>query len=337
MQQNHSEEAFLPAFCSPVAVFIVVLVGELLAAFIALSHSQLPDFNWSLMGSASLFIQWVGLVSAGVLCGLRPTVKFWTLRQQLVFVYFVVLSVTAVCSMLANYLMPDGAPWWRLIKAVLLSAIVVGIGLRYFVLQHLHQQQKQAQLQSQIEVLQARIQPHFMFNTLNAIASVIHVDQDKAEAMTLDFADLMRSTMQQPALVPLASEIDLCKQYSSLEQIRFGEKLTFNWSVSAASEAIKVPNLLLQPLIENAIYHGIQGRPEGGLIEISSTVTANELVISVRNPLAGQDFSPQSGQRFALDNITHRLQLIYGDSASMKQQLSDSYFEVNLNLPLGDA
>ena len=336
MQQNHSEEAFLPAFCSPIAVFIVVLLGELLAVFITLSLSPLPYFNWSMLGSVSLYIQWVGLCSAALLCAVRPSVQAWSLRQQIILVYAVVLGITALCTWVASYLLHGGvSPWWAMLKAVLLSAIVVGIGLRYFVLQYLHQQQKQSELKSRIEVLQARIRPHFMFNTLNAIASIIHVDQDKAEAMTLDFADLMRSTMQQPALVALSSELDLCRQYAQLEQIRFGEKLRFEWNIGLGCEHVKVPNLLLQPLIENAIYHGIQGRSGGGLIEISSKIEGDQLQLMVRNPLADSDFTPQTGQQFALENIRHRLQLVYGETAAIMQQRSDAYFSVSIQLPQG--
>lgn len=334
MQRNHSDEAFLPAFCSPIAVFVVVLVGELLAVFMALSVSQLPAFNWQMLGAASLFVQWVGLSAAAILCAVKPRVERWSLRAQVVLVYVVVLVVTSAYSLLASGLLHSGgAPWWAALKALLLSAIVVGIGLRYFVLQYLHQQQKQAELQSRIEVLQARIRPHFMFNTLNAIASMIHVDQAKAEVMTLDFADLMRSAMQQPALVPLASELALCRQYVALEQLRFGDKLQVEWHIDAASEQARVPNLLLQPLIENAIYHGIQGRSAGGTIIVRCQLNDAAMRLSVSNPKADSNFQPQHGQQFAVENIRHRLQLVYGDAAALSQIDGDD-FTVALSLPL---
>ena len=184
--------------------------------------------------------------------------------------------------------------WW-LVNNLLLAAVIVGVALRYFVLHYQFRVKQQAELKQRIEALQARIRPHFLFNALNAIATMILIEPDKAEAMTLDLAEITRESMKQPTLSPLEKELQLCRQYLDIESQRFGDRLKVNWTVADESLVVQVPNLLIQPLLENAVYHGIQRRRAGGNVDVTIAVTDGQLVIDVANPLPDDD--PQNQQK----------------------------------------
>lgn len=338
MPNNPSEEPFLPAFCRPAAVFFVVLICELVALLLVLSNSLLPAFNWQLLGTTSLFVQWLGLASAGLLCAARPLLLKQSLRIQIVSVYLVILGVSAICGFVSSKLLPGPeASYWRVVRMVLMSAIVAGLGCRYFWLQYQHRLRRQAHLTATIDALQARIRPHFMFNALNSIAGMISLDAQKAEAMTLDFAELMRASGKASGIVPLEQELQLCRQYVALEKIRFGERLAVDWRVEAGLNQVQIPNLLIQPLIENAIYHGIQQRADGGSIDICICRLDAKLAIYISNPLPVRAVTGIKGQQLAVDNIRHRLSALYGVHASYQVDLSESQYKVVLLLPLQQA
>ena len=143
-----------------------------------------------------------------------------------------------------------------LIRDMLIALVLGGIALRYFYLSQLLQRQSEAELQARIEALQARIRPHFLFNSMNIIASLIPVDAEKAEQVVEDLSELFRASLNTDAqLVPLADELSICRKYASIEQLRIGERLQMDWNVLEPLPAVKVPALCLQPLLENAIYH----------------------------------------------------------------------------------
>ncbi len=316
------------------AIFFVVILGELVALLLTLSASRLPVIDWQYLGASSLFIQWLGLLSAVILCACKSLFAPLSIFRQVALVYIMVLSITALCAWFATLLLPIREPvvWW-VARCLLICAIVVGVACRYFVLQYRYRLQQQAELSQRIEVLQARIRPHFLFNTLNSIASVIPVDPEKAETMILDFADIMRDATQQPTLISFEKELLLCKQYLALEQMRFGEKLAINWDINVDTHAVQLPNLLLQPIIENAIYHGIQQRTDGGAIDISAHIQTDILHIVIANPLPKTTETVFKGQQLAIDNIKHRLEVVYGRHAYCKCTQSSTDYYVALAIP----
>eukprot|EP01031_Cornospumella_fuschlensis_P016430 gene16430-20080_t len=141
--------------------------------------------------------------------------------------------------------------------------------LRYFFLQSQWRRQQQAELRARIESLQARIRPHFLFNSLNSIASLVVIDPYKAEQAVLDLSDLFRASLAKPGtLVSWAEELELSKRYLSIEQYRLGERLQLDWQVDDVPDDLPIPQLTLQPLLENALIYGIQPRIEGGLVRV---------------------------------------------------------------------
>ncbi len=331
---------FLPDMCTLQAVFLLVLLGELLALALTLADSGLWRFDWEGLGFRSFLIQWIVLLSAASLCPLRFVLSTLPSWWAGVASYALVLLITLICSGLGVWLV-DGwqfTDWWVLGGNLILSAIFSGVVLRYLYVQQQWSNQQKAELRARIQALQSRIQPHFLFNSMNSIASLIAVDPDKAELLVEDLSSLFRASLAEPGLVSLADELDLCRHYLAIEQIRLGPRLQIDWHVSETIESQlsehQIPSLLVQPLLENAIVHGIQPRPEGGIINIHLDGHKQRVNLRIENPVVGaSELQASRGNRIALDNIRHRLQAYFGDEAKFEAQSLDDRFVVELSYP----
>lgn len=325
---------FLPDLCTVQAVFHLILVGELLAIALTVVHGGVVDFNWNRLGVLSMLIQWIVLTSAACLCPLRP----WFRRQHPmvagVISYLLVLGITVLYTVVGAFIQDlDGPfPWDQLLTNLMLAAVFAGIVLRYFYLQQQLRNQQQAELTARIQALQARIRPHFLFNSMNSIASLIAIDQDAAEKMVVDLSELFRASLSEPGLIPLENELELCRRFVAIEQIRIGDRLQVEWDLDHMPEA-KVPSLLLQPLIENAIYHGIQPLLEGGTVTIAVKRVGSHCRIQVRNPIGDTQQASNKGNGMALENIRHRLEAHYGAKGELQVQATASFYEVTVEFP----
>lgn len=187
---------------------------------------------------------------------------------------------------------------------------------------------------SHLTALQARIQPHFLFNSMNTIASLIAVNPDQAEEAVLDLSELFRASLRTvDQLIPLNQELDLCQRYLAIEALRLGDRLTLEWAIEPGLEAQAIPPLSLQPLVENAIYHGIQPRPDGGTVRIEAQSRGDFVYLMVQNPIPDQNDRQHEGNRMALANIRLRLQALFGAPAVLKQSHHNDIYTVTLRLP----
>ncbi|MYM63864.1 sensor histidine kinase [Pseudomaricurvus sp. HS19] len=328
--------AFLPNLCSVQAVFLLVLLGELLALALSLASDPQLRIHWGNLGTHSMLIQWVVLLSAALLCPLR----FWLYTQPGwlagTLCYLLVLAVTLVCSLLGQWAMAQWQAPNLLVVAnnLLLAAIFAGIVLRYLYVQQQWHNQQQAELQARIQALHSRIQPHFLFNSMNSIASLIATAPDKAERLVEDLSCLFRASLAEPGLVSLEEELELCQQFMDIEQTRLGERLRTHWRLPdpALQRAASIPCLLLQPLLENAIVHGISGRTEGGDVHVEVQIEGERVKIAIRNPLAAA-VNPRNGNRMALDNIRNRLAVYFGNAAHLDTREVEGEFCVCLEYP----
>ena len=172
------------------------------------------------------------------------------------------------------------------LRNLLICAIVSTLLLRYFYVQYQWKRNVQREARARFEVLQARIRPHFLFNSMNTIASLIRSNPELAEHTIMDLADLFRASLKKNSpTVTLAEEIAMAQQYQRIEELRLGDRLKVNWQIDALPADAHMPRLLLQPLLENAIYHGIETQPEGGSVEVHGTRDADILNIEIVNPL----------------------------------------------------
>ncbi|MFT6791246.1 MAG: two-component system sensor histidine kinase AlgZ [Cellvibrionaceae bacterium] len=322
----------LPYLCHPSAILMLVLVAELLALVLVLADSR--TFSWLQFGITSIVVQWIVLVCTLFLCFLRRWLNQLPFMISSSLVYILCLSVAAVVLWLIQWLQAVTVDVWLWIEQWLIAAIFSGIFLRYLYLQQQLIQQKQAELQARIQSLQARIHPHFFFNSMNTIASLIDMDPKAAEDTIEDLSELFRASLQAPGLVTLQDEIAICLRYLDIEQRRLGERLSICWEFEKPLPDIQIPSLLIQPLLENAVAHGIQHLPQGGELRVVIRSEVDRVQILIDNPIPSVAPSgARSGNCMALDNIRARLQLYFGDKAELKSVVDNQRYRVTLNLP----
>jgi two-component system sensor histidine kinase AlgZ len=182
--------------------------------------------------------------------------------------------------------------------------------------------------------LQARIRPHFLFNSITAVLSLMRSEPRRAEAALEDLADLFRVLMRDNReLAPLADEVELCRQYLELEQLRLGDRLVIDWNVKSMPGDALVPPLVLQPLLENAVYHGIEPLTTQGVLSINIFLSRDEVHAILKNPYAANGARHQVGNRMALDNIRERLALHFDAEASLESRVTRDAYEVHIRMP----
>jgi two-component system sensor histidine kinase AlgZ len=218
-----------------------------------------------------------------------------------------------------------------LLRHLFFTIVGVGMLLTWFELRS--RALSPALVEARLQALQARIRPHFLFNSLNAVLSLIRADPRRAEHVLEDLADLFRALMaDRRALSTFASEVELARQYLAIEQVRLGERLAIEWDIEQMPGEARLPALILQPLLENAVYHGIEPSMVPGTVTIRIFRTGNEVQAILSNPLpAGTE--RRHGNRIAVDNIRERLQLFFDAEARMRTRQHDGRYEVNIRVP----
>ena len=187
--------------------------------------------------------------------------------------------------------------------------------------------------EARLQALQARIRPHFLFNSINAVLSLIRQDPKRAERALEDMADLFRVLMaDNRQLTPLAREVELCREYLSLEKLRLGERLQVEWHIDNMPQNALVPPLVLQPLLENAVYHGIEPRLSPGVVSINVYLSREQVHIVLRNPYEHEG-NHHAGNKMALANIRERLALHFDAEASLTTTVTDSAYQVHIVMP----
>jgi two-component system, LytTR family, sensor histidine kinase AlgZ len=218
--------------------------------------------------------------------------------------------------------------WWR---AFVLSLIISATVLIYF--NYRMRALSPALIVARLQALQARIRPHFLFNSINAVLSLIRTEPKQAESALEDMADLFRAVMADNRdLIPLADEIALCKQYLNLEMLRLGARLQVKWYVDNMPADALVPPLILQPLIENAVYHGVQASNEASEVSINIYQRRGELHAILSNPIYPEGQS-HSGNRMAINNIRERLALHFDAEAGLAAKALRNTFQVHIHMP----
>ncbi len=334
-----ASDFFLPDLCQAQSILFLVLVSELLVFVQVLFSSNLFDFSWQQLGLTSIFVQWLVLISAALLCNIRPWLMRLPVPQATAIAYAFIMVLALVCSVIAEFVMQgfvmlDLESWGRVLRNLIIAMIMTGIAFRYFFLQHQLIRQEQAELNSRIQALQSKIRPHFLFNSMNIIASLIAVDPELAEEVVEDLSVLFRASLSEATTEPvkLSQELDLCEKYVHIESLRLDDRLEVDWRVEVDTNEVRIPMLTLQLLLENAIYHGIQPLPEGGTVHVS-ILRQNDLIETViRNPV-GPENAHEGGNRMALDNIRRRLLAVYGPRASLSTEKDGETFTTRLVFP----
>lgn len=339
-QSAAEQDFFLPELCLPQALLVLVLLAELLVLALILVEPIHDGFPWVRLALASLFVQWIVLLSAALLCGLRPWLARLPSGLAGLLGCLIVVGLTLLCTVVTDVCQLSGRISFegmveRYIRYSVIALIMSALMLRYFYLQSQWRKQQQAELRARIEALQARIRPHFLFNTLNSIASLVVTSPVKAEQAVLDLSDLFRASLARPGtLVTWREELDLARRYLSIEQYRLGERLQLDWAVSAIADDLPIPQLTLQPLLENALTYGIAPRVEGGVVRVEADYEGGEFILCVSNPY--DEVAPRqtsNGTQQALLNIGARITALFGPHASLSVERRDGRHYTCLRYP----
>ncbi len=269
------------------------------------------------------------LLCLGLLTGLRNLL--WRLPLRLGQAVVMALAAGLAAAMMfyaqAIGLTAGGSS----IRAGLLAAATAGLLLAYFELRA--RSFSPVQTEARLAALNARIRPHFLFNALNAVLSLIRARPQQAEEALESLSDLFRAAMRDPAsMVSLADEVDLARQYLELERLRLGERLAVDWQIDPISLQVPIPPLMLQPLLENAVYHGIEPSPTGGTVRVAITRDGDVLQIAVANPTTDPG-RHAAGNHIALENIRERLSLYYDLESRLEIATGPNEYEVRIILP----
>lgn len=324
----------LPNFRNVGTVLRILLLANGLALLGAISQaiSLAGLMNNLLQGSAVL--QPILLATLLVLYALNPVLtgmKYWQ----------GVMTVTAAAGAVAMLIAVLGselfvAPrdfgafyyWQHTLSSMAVALILLG----YFRLRA--QALSPARQEARLQALQARIRPHFLFNTITAVLSIVRADPKRAETALEDMADLFRMAMAEPhEQVALSKEVELARQYLAIEALRLGERLKVDWDIENMPPDALIPPLILQPLLENAVYHGIEPLPEGGIIKVRVYLDNKDMHLEVGNPANPRKHPRAAGHKMALSNIRERLDLMFDVEAQYQVKNDADYYQVNIILP----
>ena len=307
---------------------VLVIVNVAAAAAAIVKSPDLLAAWWQFIESSALVepLLILSLLVLAALSNVLRRIPYWAAAMVVLAVELVLASAIYLAGRILLGDEPSALErYWALV------ALTTFALLAYF---HLRERALSPALsEARLQALQARIRPHFLFNSINAVLSLIRQEPKRAEVALEDMADLFRVLMaDNRELTPLAREIELCRQYLGIEQLRLGERLRVDWQIDAFPRDALVPPLVLQPLLENAVYHGIEPRSEPGTISIHVYALRDELHAVLRNPYR-EASDHHAGNRMALANIRERLALHFDAEARLSVKASADAYEVRIVMP----
>ncbi|HKW37881.1 MAG TPA: histidine kinase [Burkholderiales bacterium] len=329
IRQNHLRDA-LPDFRNLGVISRILLSVNALAVLSALARSRETGEFAAKITEIAGSLEPVLLVVVVVLYAASSLLERLAYAVGVLAVFAIVLAATAAFFPFQSLISGSGGGRelaWNLGWAALTTAAVAW----YF---HLRNRAfSPAIAESRLQALQARIRPHFLFNSLNAVLSLIRRDPKRAEGALEDLAELFRTVMaDNRQLIALRDELSLCRQYLNLEQLRLGDRLQVEWRLDPSAEDALVPPMVLQPLVENAVYHGIEPGIAPGLIEVRIERRKDRLWLQLTNPYHA-DYQHRQGNHMALANIRERLQLHFDVEASLSTHIADGRYEIGMAMP----
>ena len=335
---------WLPDFCRLPRIAAVLAIAELVVLIIALAPTR--DRHWSAQEflAASAFALWLGLTQAIVYCKSRalidPLPRALGIAAALLLPLLIAMFGAAAVQQIdiglgTHYTLPESERWRFIGSVAALAVLISALSLRYFYVSEQWRARLNAQAKAEVDALQARIRPHFLFNSMNTIASLVRSDPVTAERAVEDLSELFRAALGAgQGDSTLGEEIYLAERYLAIEKLRLGERLHVDWQVAEdAPMDLRMPRLVLQPLLENAVLHGIAPLARGGEIAIAIGVMGKRLQLQVRNP-APAPRTGDAGNRHAQDSIEQRLVYHFGAGVRMRRDNADGHYLCAIELPL---
>lgn len=332
---------WLPQFCSLPTLFAVMIVAELVALVLVLAPDQHARAWLSRLGVTSVYVQWLALLNTVVLCSMRQALERLSARAGFVVAWLFCIAVTALGSAVVcrmdqalglGLTVAPGEDLRFVIANAAIAALIAAALLRYLFVLELWQERVEAASKAQVDALQARIRPHFLFNSMNTIASLIRTRPAEAERTVEDLADLFRAALGSgDASGTLGEELDLMDHYLRIEKLRLGDRLRVDIEADELPRDLPLPRLLLQPLVENAIYHGVQPLAEGGTIRIAGRHLPGRVEITINNPLPADAAPARNG--VALANVRARIEYHFGRRGELRVEPGNGEYTVTVRLP----
>ncbi len=331
----------LPDFCSPPIVFAMLLAAALTVAVMALAPGA--PFHWNNFTTAMAFAVWLAVVNAVALCKCRPLFMrmpgLWAFAGVWLVIVVIVLAASIVVGWLDHALATGltGTSTFHFALACTATSALIGAALlRYFHVVAQWQARTAAGTHAKFQALQARIQPHFLFNSMNTVAALVRVNPQAAETTIENLSELFRAALGAEDMGTLGGELALVDRYLGIEGWRLAERLKVERDLEGLPLSLPLPRLLLQPLAENAVRHGIQPRRDGGTIRLAGRVEGDAVVLRITNPLPPPGAST-SGSGQGLDNVRQRLAYHFGPRAHLDSRRHDGCFIVQLSIPFAMA
>ena len=336
--RGRAEHSPLPDFCQLPALFALFVVGALTVTVMWLARDD--RYDWPAYSVSMFFVTWLAMVVAVTLCKLRHLLQRLPGHTPYVGVWLLIVLVVLFASAVARWL--DGALQTGLIGSsmgvfvrdnVLIAALLGAAMLRYFYVLAQWQARLAAVTRAQVEALQARIRPHFLFNSMNTVAALIRVDPAAAERTVEDLSELFRAALGQHDTGDgtLGEELALVERYLAIEQLRLGPRLRVRREWHELPAGFPLPRLLLQPLVENAVRHGVQPLRQGGEVVLRGERQGQGIRIEITNPLPATP--PTAGHGHGLDSVRRRVAWRYGPQAFIEAGPRHDRFVVVLQLP----
>ena len=325
----------LPEFCNPAVAIRILAMLNALAILSAIVQAFAGESFWRVLATTAVILEPSAMLSIGLLCSLRRTLLCRAAWVQWGWGVAAPATVTAMlCAVLGRWI-PEGlngafSIGW-VIGRTLLAALLAAVLLEYFRLRTLALSPSLAE--ARLQALQARIRPHFLFNSLNTVLALLRTQPRRAEETLENLSDLFRVFMRDTRdMVAIGEEVEICRKYLEIEKLRLGERLSVTWDLLTMPADALVPSLLLQPLLENAVHHGIEPSPRAGAVGISIGLIADRVVVEIVNTL-DPSVRPRSGNQVALSNIRERLLLLYDSDAVLKTTVQPDRFCLRLEFP----
>jgi len=333
---------WLTDFCESKHIFVSIIMIQIVALIYALSFLSFDATFLNKLSILTLLCQFIGINLLILLCKLKRFFNAFPVIQGVIILTIFVIGVTSLLSQVIGYLdmqltfnllITQDAINYLNLKLSLSAVVIILALIRYFYIQDQWSQQIRKLSEAQLNALQARIKPHFLFNSLNSIASLISIDSERAEIAIADFSSLMRRTFtHKDKNITVEEELNWVNQYLSIEKLRLDKRLQFHIKCDEDLLTKKIPVLCLQPLVENAILHGIQPLEDGGTIDISIVKNNKRIMISVKNPYLKAHKVISNGT--AINNIKERLNLQYGNKASIEINDKGDEYQIIIGIPL---
>lgn len=342
---SEDTQVYLPDFCAAGTLFVILLVAELVAIVLTLAAHE-PEGQFLIqLSKSSFFVLWLALLGTAVMCQLRTRLEKAGKTRAFVFSFVILLGLCLVVAELSWQLM------WRfagvtiiddthgvfILRTVAISAIFIALAMRYLYVSSEWRRSIVLEAQARISALQALIRPHFLFNSMNTIASLTRTDPRQAEEAVEDLSDLLRASLSNTRnRTTLKEELEVAAIYQRIEKLRLGDRLNIRWKIDDLPMRSRIPSLTIQPLIENAIYHGIELLPDGGDVVVAGKRDGRILEISVSNPVAPGKSRNKNGNKMAMANIRQRFELAYDGRATVNVDERDDTFTVVLRFPVDE-